>query len=142
VKRLLVALDGSPRATHVLDTAVRVVRATSARLVLYRAVGLVPDLPVDVLKTTDASLDELLLANARTDLRRIAESVSVEVIERVEVDLASPWDGICRAAKRLDCDLIVVGSHGYGALDRILGTTATKVVNHADRDVLVVRAKT
>ena len=38
-------------------------------------------------------------------------------------------------------DLIVIGSHGYGAIDRVLGTTAAKVVNHADRTVLVVREK-
>jgi nucleotide-binding universal stress UspA family protein len=55
--------------------------------------------------------------------------------------LATPWDGICRAAIELDADLIVLGSHGYGALDRVLGTTAAKVVNHADRSVLVVRSK-
>ena len=28
------------------------------------------------------------------------------------------------------------GSHGYHGLDRVLGTVAAKVVNHADRDVL------
>ncbi|HVU00723.1 MAG TPA: universal stress protein [Polyangiaceae bacterium] len=32
-----------------------------------------------------------------------------------------------------------MGSHGYGTLDRVLGTTAAKVVNHAARSVLVVR---
>ncbi len=52
---------------------------------------------------------------------------------------AAPWDGICRAAREHDADMIVIGSHGYGALDRLLGTTAAKVVNHADRNVLVVR---
>jgi nucleotide-binding universal stress UspA family protein len=36
--------------------------------------------------------------------------------------------------------LIVIGAHGYGIVDRILGTTAGRVVNHADRSVLVVRA--
>jgi len=33
----------------------------------------------------------------------------------------------------------VIGSHGYGGLDRLLGTTAARVVNHADRNVLIVR---
>jgi nucleotide-binding universal stress UspA family protein len=33
----------------------------------------------------------------------------------------------------------VIGAHGYGKLDRMLGTTAAKVVNHADRNVLIVR---
>jgi nucleotide-binding universal stress UspA family protein len=39
-----------------------------------------------------------------------------------------------------DVDLIVIGSHGYHDADRVLGTTAAKVVNHADHSVLVVRA--
>ena len=35
--------------------------------------------------------------------------------------------------------MIVIGSHGYDTLDKVLGTTAAKIVNHADRSVLVVR---
>jgi nucleotide-binding universal stress UspA family protein len=46
---------------------------------------------------------------------------------------------VCGAAKALDADLIVVGSHGYGTVDRLLGTTAAKIVNHAECSVLVVR---
>ena len=48
-------------------------------------------------------------------------------------------DGSSRAPARA-ADLIVIGAHGYGRLDRLLGTTASKVVNHADRDILVVRS--
>jgi nucleotide-binding universal stress UspA family protein len=140
LKRLLVALDGSPRAPHVLERAVQLARATGGVLVLYRAIVVVPDLPRAVLDAADAGIEEMLLRAARTDLRRLAAAAPAELIESVEADLASPWDGICRAATRLGCALIVIGSHGYGALDRILGTTAGKVVNHADRDVLVVRA--
>ena len=39
-------------------------------------------------------------------------------------------------------DLVVIGSHGYGGLDRLLGTTAAKVANRAPCSVLVVRGKT
>jgi nucleotide-binding universal stress UspA family protein len=35
-------------------------------------------------------------------------------------------------------DLIVIGSHGYHGLDRVLGTTAARVSNLARRNVLVV----
>ena len=35
--------------------------------------------------------------------------------------------------------MIVLCSHGYGGIDRLIGTTASKVVNLADRSVLVVR---
>jgi nucleotide-binding universal stress UspA family protein len=42
-------------------------------------------------------------------------------------------------AERLDAALVIIGSHGYGGLDRVIGTTAARVVNHADRTVVVVR---
>ena len=38
-------------------------------------------------------------------------------------------------------DCIVIGSHGYSGFDRILGTNAAKVVNHAECSVLVVRER-
>jgi nucleotide-binding universal stress UspA family protein len=42
-------------------------------------------------------------------------------------------------ARSVEADLIVIGSHGYAGFDRLLGTTAAKVVNHAHCSVLVVR---
>jgi nucleotide-binding universal stress UspA family protein len=39
----------------------------------------------------------------------------------------------------VEAALILIGSHGYSGLDHLLGTTAARVVNHADRSVLVVR---
>ena len=38
-------------------------------------------------------------------------------------------------------DLIVLGSHGYGTLDMLLGTTAGRVANIATRNVLVVHER-
>jgi nucleotide-binding universal stress UspA family protein len=49
-----------------------------------------------------------------------------------------PWRLILTNAQRLGADLIVLGSHGYGGWDRVLGTTAGKVANLADRNVFVV----
>jgi universal stress protein F len=138
VKRILVALDASDRASAVLAAAARLATLTGAKLVLYRAISIPPDLPRDILTVTDARLEDLLIRNAREDLGRLAETVS-PLVEQIVTEFAAPWDGICRAARERDVDLIAVGSHGYGGLDRLLGTTAAKVVNHADRNVLVVR---
>lgn len=135
MKRILVALDASPRAPTVLAAAVKLAALDDTPLVLYRAVGIPPDLPLDVFRLTDRSVEEVLLANARRDLTGLATSVRAAIV----ATFATPWDGICRAAREADADLIVIGSHGYGSLDRLLGTTAAKVVNHADRNVLVVR---
>jgi nucleotide-binding universal stress UspA family protein len=139
VKRILVALDGSPRAAKVLEAATRLAELAGAKLVLYRAIAVSPDIPREALVETVLRLEDVLIASAQTDLQRIAMQVRPELLEQTVTGLATPWDGICRIAKELDVDLIVIGSHGYGGIDRLLGTVAAKVVNHADRNVLVVR---
>jgi universal stress protein A len=51
-----------------------------------------------------------------------------------------PFDEIVLMAKHFNVDLIVIGSHGRGALSRLLvGSTAERVVEHAPCPVLVVR---
>ena len=140
MKRILVALDGSPRAPKVLEAAARLAELTGGKLVLYRAITVSPDLPREAFVETNRRLEDILIANAREDLTRVAADVRPELVDKTVIALAIPWDGICRAARECEADLIVIGSHGYGGLDRILGTTAGKVVNHADRNVLVVRS--
>lgn len=139
MKRILVALDGSPRAPKVLEAATRLAELAGAKLVLYRAITISPDVPREVLVATDARLEDILIANARDDLLRIADHLRPELLDQVITAFATPWDGICRVARERDVDLIAIGSHGYSGIDRLLGTVAAKVVNHADRNVLVVR---
>src|SRR6185503_4793589 len=120
MKRLLVALDGSPRAAGVLEAASRLAELAGGKLVLYRAITVSPDLPREVLIETDRRLEDSLLANARDDLARSAAHLRPELIEKTVTGFAIPWDGICRAARECEADLIVIGSHGYGGIDRIL----------------------
>jgi len=141
MKRILVALDGSERAAHVLAAAARLAVLADARLILFRAIGVLSELPPDVIALVDTRLEDVLERNAREQLVRLAGTQSPGLIADIVIDHATPWDGIVRTARTHDVDLIVIGSHGYGAVDRLLGTTAAKVVNHADRDVLVVRAQ-
>lgn len=77
-----------------------------------------------------------LRSRALGDMGALAATVSGS---RVLVEVGSPWQSICKVAKAEDVELIVLGSHGYSGLDHVLGTTAAKVVNHADRSVLIVR---
>ena len=137
MKRILVALDASPRAPTVLAAAAHLAELVGASLVLFRAIGVPPEVPQDLFKLTDRSLEQVLQANARTDLERLAKDIPR--VETIATAFATPWDGICRAASEYAADLVVIGSHGYGRLDRVLGTTAAKVVNHIDRNLLVVR---
>jgi hypothetical protein len=48
-----------------------------------------------------------------------------------------PWHVICDAARDEGAALVVIGSHGYRGIDRLLGTTASKVVDYAKQSVLL-----
>lgn len=140
MKKILVGLDGSPRQKAVLDAAAELARRTRAKLVLFRAVSLPTELPPDAYLMPPDEVTKLLERNAGGAVEEAARGLPAEIVDSIRVSVGVPWQAVCRAAIELDCDVIVIGSHGYDALDRILGTTAAKIVNHADRSVLVVRA--
>jgi nucleotide-binding universal stress UspA family protein len=139
MKRILVAIDGSPRESLILRTALDLAERVDARLILYRAVGIPPELPPAALAVHPDDVPRLLEDIARRHLEELAARLPDNRRGGVHVDLGVAWRGICDAARAERADLIVIGSHGYSDIDRIIGTTAAKVVNHADRSVMVVR---
>jgi len=139
MERILVGLDGSTRAPAVLATAVDLARRLGAKLHLYRAVSVPGELPTIALSMSPGEVASLLERLAMEELVALSKQVPTEVLGDVTVSLAIPWQGVCEAALRHHAQLIIVGSHGYGGLDRVLGTTAAKIVNHAEASVLVAR---
>ena len=63
----------------------------------------------------------------------------------IDVDIAvladhAPAKAICEYAEEHGVDLIVVGSHGRGGVERwLIGSVAERVVRHASSNVYVVR---
>lgn len=140
MKKMLVCLDGSRRERGVLDAAIALARKTGAGLVLLRSVGLPHDLPPELYTLSPQELPHVLERRAHAELESLSATLPVGLRRTVRVVIGTPWQTIDRVAREEDVDMIVVGSHGYDGLDRLIGTTAAKVVNHADRAVLVVRA--
>jgi nucleotide-binding universal stress UspA family protein len=140
-QKILVALDASPRAPGVLAVAVDLAQRYSARLSLFRAVGMPPasELQREAMEEMPDDVPRMLENHAEHDLIEWSKKVPPGLLGKVTVHIGTAWQAICRAAEEEGADLIVIGSHGYGGLDVILGTTAAKVVNHAERSVLVVR---
>jgi nucleotide-binding universal stress UspA family protein len=75
-----------------------------------------------------------------TDLARTIELPEGVRIETTLLD-GPPARAILEFAQRTSCDLIALGSHGYGPVKRlVLGSVASKLLRHAPRAVLVVPA--
>ena len=142
-KHILAALDGSPRAAAVLQDAASLALRTAAKLHLCHAVNVPLGLPADALSLGSEDLQARLLAHGQQELTLRVEELQppetpIRWGERL-VRIGRPAQVIVDIAAELEVDLIVIGSHGFGVLDRVLGTTAARVVNHAQCSVLVVR---
>jgi len=139
MKPFLVALDNGPTAPAVLAAAIRLATATAYKLILFRAVGLPGELPFEAYAMPPESVIDILKHRAERELAQAAKAIPTGMKFESRVDIGTAWQAICDAGKEVDAAMIVLGSHGYSGIDRILGTTAARVVNHADRAVLVVR---
>ena len=60
--------------------------------------------------------------------------------EQCHIFSGRPFEEICKLAREIDADLIVLGSRGHSGLKKVLlGSTAERVVRHAPCPVLVPR---
>jgi universal stress protein F len=142
VRRILVGLDGSEREAGVLEAAQDLAIRFESELILFRAVSMPPEIPPEAWQNPALTVKEFLERQAHRALEERERTLPPAIRSRVgiEVVVATPWQGVCMRAQFHAVNLIVIGSHGYGALDRLLGTTAARVVNHAPCSVVVVRA--
>ena len=86
--------------------------------------------------------ERTLLDKGRTQLRRLVErAVSAYGLAMksiaIDVTVGKPHEEITRAAERLQCDLIVMGSHGWTGASRImLGSTTHRVLRDSSLPIL------
>jgi universal stress protein F len=141
IENILAAVDASDRARSVFDVAAALAAKFGAKLHLLRVISVPPEFPPAAAAShadpLPAHLEEIAIAQmAELTLRAPQLSVSPPIVAMGQ----QPWRVILENARRLNADLIVLGSHGYGGWDRVLGTTAGKVANLADRNVFVVHS--
>jgi len=139
IKSILAAVDASERAPGVFDAAAALAAKFGANLNLIRVIAVPPEFPpaaaASHADTLPAHLEAIAIAQmSELTLRAPDLSISQPIVAIGQ----QPWRLILENAQRLNADLIVLGSHGYGGWDRVLGTTTGKVANLADRDVFIV----
>ena len=138
--RILVPTDGSAEGeravAHALDVAT--VHDATVHAIYVVDTASYAGMPME---SSWEGIGDLLrsdAADAVERVKRLAAEAAVDVDTAV-VD-GSPSREIIRYAEDNDCDLVVMGTHGRGGIDRLLlGSVAEKVVRGASVPVLTVR---
>lgn len=140
IRSILVPLDGSPFAEHALPLAMALARRSAAGLHLVQAH--VPVLAIDSLNLLDDALDAEMrrreCAYMDEAAARVRDHVNVPV--RTAMPIGPVADVLVEEARRAEADLIVMTTHGRGALSRFwLGSVAEGIVRRGPAPVLLLR---
>ena len=134
-RSILVPLDMGhmPQGKTGIDIAIDLAK-NDCKIILLNVVEEIPtwaavELPRDV--------KEKSINKAKQDLLAIAKNNDVNM--DVEVRSGHPYQTILDVAEEKSVDLIVITSHSPGLKDYFLGSTAAKVVRHANCSVHVIR---
>jgi nucleotide-binding universal stress UspA family protein len=139
IRSILVALDDSERAPSVFLRATSLARQLGAEVSIIRVLWVPPDIP-PAAHARPSGIEAVVEHAELERLRELMQTAPGVTFGPPVVVEGEPWRQILRVGDELDVDLIVMGNHRYHGLERVLGTVAAKVVNHARRDVLVVHS--
>jgi nucleotide-binding universal stress UspA family protein len=152
VMKVLVAIDDTQSSRNALEKALEIIELEGTTLILLSleepasspSISSIPgifenDPALEMQSQADLiQLEEERVAYALGWAGHFCQEKGVTAIPRIE--FGDPKHTICRIAQEESCDLIVVGSHGYGRVERaLLGSVSDYVVHHAQCPVLVVR---
>ncbi len=147
--RVLLAVDGSPYSDAAVDEVAKRIwpEQTEVRVITAYELPLAPapetwSLPPDYFETLDRAAREHAEAVEHNVVLKLAKSLGAAVKVKGTIIPGSPRATILEEADRWKADLIVVGSHGYGAWHRfLLGSVSQAIVSHAKCSVEVVRLR-
>jgi nucleotide-binding universal stress UspA family protein len=141
VRRILVPIDFSEHARLVIDWAVHLAEEHGSAISLVHAYHL----PVEFQQLEGAYLPQDFWTNVKDEAQQSLATYQEEIAARgIEVETVVregyPATVIEEEAKRLEADLIVIGTRGLSGIKHmLLGSIAERVVQKAPCPVLTVK---
>ncbi len=140
-KRILIAVDESTIAAHAADVGTELAKSLKAEMAFVYVTD-----PATLDAASSGVPSDVLLRMAEQEAKKLLAAfrerapMSPAALEFLEV--GNPAAKIVEGAKNWSADVIVIGSHGRGKVQKLLlGSVAEGVVRHAPCPVLVVRAQ-
>lgn len=142
-KRILVPTDGSDITQKAVASAITLAKSVNATLYTLSVKEPFPYSAISEMQPTPPQeffdAQERIAAARVKEVRDLASAGGLPC-EGHTVEALHPWEAIIDHAKRHECDLIVMASHGRrGVTALLLGSETQKVLTHTTIPVLVVR---
>ena len=138
-KTILHPTDLSESHFHMAEKAANLAKNMNAKLFLIHVIE--PPTSLQLAQSLGfAEFDRPRKDDAKSVLKVLGEALDIPEEQQL-VEVGSIKKHILEAASKIDCDLIIMGSHEPDAVPRILGSTAHAVVHSATCDVLTIRNK-
>ena len=142
-KRILVPTDGSDITAKAVDASIALAKSVGAKLYTISVKEPFPYSAISEMQPTPPQ--EFFDAQERIAAKRV--QAVTELCAKADVpcqahtvEALHPWEAIIDHAKRMECDLLVMASHGRrGVSALLLGSETQKVLTHSKVPVLVVR---
>ena len=142
--KILVPLDGSPRAEAILPHAEELAKRYQAEIILLRVVeiptmtgfkGYDPKWHNETLAKLNKEASDYL-EGIDQQLQAAGVSVSHQVVNGPVVSC------VLKAAEETGADLIAMASHGRGGIGRVFyGSVAAGILHRVDRPLLLIRSR-
>jgi nucleotide-binding universal stress UspA family protein len=149
IKKILFATDLSKNSVYAFFYAIHMAKRDEAKIVIMHAVEPIAPMLVNfedfkyqvakdrweesVLKFKERIQDISIKADARTGVS------SVDLISDILIRPGNPAEEILRVADEEGCDVIVLGSHGKGFLEKtFLGSVSSSVLLRTRKPVFVI----
>ncbi|HJW10899.1 MAG TPA: universal stress protein [Albitalea sp.] len=142
-KRILVPTDGSDISKKAVDTTIALAKSVGAQVYTISVKEPFPYSAISEMQPTPPQ--EFFDAQERIASQRVQavrESCAAANVpcEAHTIEALHPWEAIIEHAQRMECDLLVMASHGRrGVSALLLGSETQKVLTHSKIPVLVVR---
>ena len=138
-KKIIVPIDGSNLSKKAAKVACYLGEQLNIKIIFFHVVNVTGIIFGTGEVTYDPEMNDVLREHGKSILNSFKESFSnMNVKIKTVMVEGIPDDEIIKEAKK--DDLVIMGSKGQSALERILiGSVTEKVIHHTDATVMVVR---
>jgi nucleotide-binding universal stress UspA family protein len=155
IKRILYATDLSENAKHAFTYAATIANKFDAKITVLHVLEAIPSntewqiveyLGVDGWKEVQKNKKQEVIDNIKKNLNNFCEEMYSSfkscpfLVDEMIIKEGVPVDEILKAVDSKNCDMVVMGTHGYGLLaDALIGSNARRVVRRCKKPVMIIR---